>query len=63
MQEYVKNVSKNQGFDIATKLQKMIDSKLISEEELIAIQLEYEDEHLEDWKIHLNQVNANQITH
>ena len=63
MQHYVKNVSKNQGFDIATKLQKMIDSKLISEEELIAIQLEYEDEHLEDWKIHLNQANANQITH
>jgi hypothetical protein len=63
MQEYVKNVSKNQGFDIATKLQKMIDSKLISEEELIAIQLEYEDEHLEDWKIHLNQVTTNQITH
>lgn len=63
MQEYVKNVSKNQGFDIATKLQKMIDSKLISEEELIAIQLEYEDEHLEDWKIHLNQVATNQITH
>ena len=56
-------MSKNQGFDIATKLQKMIDSKLISEEELIAIQLEYEDEHLEDWKIHLNQANANQITH
>ena len=63
MQEYVKNVSKNQGFDIATKLQKMIDSKLISEEELIAIQLEYEDEHLGDWKIHLNQANTNQITH
>ena len=63
MQQYVKNVIKNQGFDIATKLQKMIDSKLISEEELIAIQLEYEDEHLEDWKIHLNQANANQITH
>ncbi len=63
MQQYVKNVSKIQGFDIATKLQKMIDSKLISEEELIAIQLEYEDEHLEDWKIHLNQANDNQITH
>ena len=63
MQEYVKNVSKNQGFDIATKLQKMIDNKLISEEELIAIQLEYEDEHLEDWKIHLNQANTTQIRH
>jgi hypothetical protein len=63
MQQYVKNVSKNQGLDIATKLQKMIDSKLISEEELIAIQLEYEDEHLEDWKIHLNQANTNQIMH
>ena len=63
MQQYVKNVSKNQGLDIATKLQKMIDSKLISEEELIAIQLEYEDEHLEDWKIDLNQANTNQITH
>ena len=63
MQEDVKNVSKNQGFEIVSKLQKMIDSKLISEEELIAIQLEYEDEHLEDWKIHLNQANTNQITH
>jgi hypothetical protein len=63
MQQYVKNVSKNQGLDIATKLQKMIDRKLISEEELIAIQLEYEDEHLEDWKIHLNQVITNQIAH
>lgn len=63
MQEYVKNVSKNQGFDIATKLQKMIDNKLISEEELIAIELEYEDEHLEDWKIHLNQANTTQIRH
>ena len=63
MQQYVKNVSKNQGFDIATKLQKMIDNKLISEEELIAIELEYEDEHLEDWKIHLNQANTTQIRH
>lgn len=63
MQQYAKNVSKNQGLDIATKLQKMIDSKQISEEELIAIQLEYEDEHLEDWKIHLKQANTNQITH
>lgn len=63
MHHYVKNVSQNQGLAFAHKLQQMLDKKLISEEELVAIQLEFEDEHLEDWKIHLNQSIATSTTH
>jgi hypothetical protein len=63
MHHYVKNVSQNQGLEFASKLQQMLDKKLISEEELVAIQLEFEDEHLEDWKIHLNQSNTTSTTH
>jgi hypothetical protein len=63
MHHYVKNVSQTQGLDIASKLQQMLDKKLISEEELVAIQLEFEDEHLEDWKIHLNQSSSVSMTH
>ena len=58
MQPYVTNVINNQGFDIAATLQKMVDSQLISEEELIAIALEYNDEPMEDWKVHLNKIDA-----
>jgi hypothetical protein len=59
----VKNVSQHQGASIAHQLQNMIDRKLITQEELVAIQLEYEDEHLEDWKIHLNQSCHHEPTH
>lgn len=57
MQNYVKNEVNNTDVQLNVLLNQLTKNQLISEEEKIAIELEYMDEPQEFWKVHLAKSN------
>jgi len=57
MTHSVKNVAINTDSNVQNWMRKLTQQQLVSEEELIAIRLEYLDVTPEDWKVHLEQSN------
>jgi hypothetical protein len=57
MQNYVKNEVVNSDVQLNVLLNQLTKNQLISEEEKIAIELEYMDEPQEFWKVHLAKSN------
>jgi hypothetical protein len=57
MNNSVKNVAINTDSNVQNWMRKLTQQPLVSEEELIAIRLEYLDVTPEDWKVHLEQSN------
>ena len=57
MNNIVKSVTQTSDANNLSWLNKLTQNPHISEEELIAIKLEYFDEAPEDWKVHLEKTN------